>query len=138
MLIPQVEELLRCLLGTNGVRTSNLNDLGIQEEFDLNRLLRMKETESILGEDLCFCLRVLLIERHGANLRNEMAHGMLSSSAFFRDDAIFAWWLVLRMVCGPVAESITAATHSADWRVGSFTRNKRERCNWELTIRFQS
>jgi hypothetical protein len=114
VLIPQLEHMLRCGLALHNVVTSTLNNAGIQEEFDLNKLLSMPETASLLGEDLCFALRVLLVERHGYNLRNEMAHGMLSPGRFYSDDAIYTWWLVFRMIGGPVAEAIMRGSVSSD------------------------
>ncbi len=52
VLIPQVEHMLRSLLTEKMVVVSTLDDQGIQQEFDLNRLLSMKETRSLLGDDL--------------------------------------------------------------------------------------
>jgi hypothetical protein len=106
VLVPQLEHLLRCLLQANGVITSSLKDDRVQEEFDLNRLLVMRETERLVGEDLCFVLRVVLTERFGFNLRNELAHGMLMPGQCFSPASIYAWWLIFRIVCGPVADLI--------------------------------
>jgi len=103
VLIPQLEHVLRYALNCQNVITSGINDKGIQREFDLNEILFMSQAEQLLGEDLCFVLRVLLIDRHGCNLRNELAHGMKSPGFFFSDMAVYAWWLVLRIVGGPFA-----------------------------------
>lgn len=106
VLVPQLEHLLRCSLADKDVITSSLNDAGLQQEYDLNRLLVMKETEELLGEDLCFTLRMLFTERYGYNLRNEISHGMLTPGAFFSESAVYAWWLFLRIVGGPIANAI--------------------------------
>lgn len=106
VLLPQLENLLRCLHQQDGTATSTLNQYGIQEDYDLNRLLRMAESENLLGKDLCFVLRVVFTERWGYNLRNELAHGMLSTTAFFTEVAVYAWWLIFRIVCGPAANAI--------------------------------
>jgi hypothetical protein len=106
VLLPQLENLIRCLHQQNGIPTSTLNQDGIQEDYDLNRLLRMPESENLLGKDLCFVLRVVFTERWGYNLRNELSHGMLPATAFFAEAAVYAWWLIFRMVCGPVANAI--------------------------------
>lgn len=104
VLIPQLEHLLRILLKNRGVVTSGIDQSGIQKEFDLNILLTMQETEKLLGLDLVFALRVIFTERNGYNLRNEMAHGMLPSSAFFSEAAIYAWWLIVIIVAGSYAK----------------------------------
>src|ERR1700730_5973236 len=96
----------RCHLNAKGVVTSSINGDGIQQEFDLNRLLYMPEVDSLLGEDLCFALRVVMTERYGYNMRNEMAHGMLMPGFFFSEPAVYAWWLVFRIVAGPIADAI--------------------------------
>ena len=102
LLVFQIENSLRFLLGTRGVTTSSLSSEGIQEEYGLDRLLSMPETESILGEDLVFDLRGLLIERHGSNIRNRLAHGLLRSELFGAPELVYLWWLVLGLSIGPV------------------------------------
>ncbi len=109
LLIPQVENSLRYVLRQHGVITSGLNSEGVQEEFDLNRILYMPELRPILGEDLIFELRGLLVERFGSNLRNEMAHGLIDQGAFYSAEAVYLWWTVLRVCCLPV---LIARTHA--------------------------
>ncbi len=106
VLVPQVEHILRDALNAQGVITSGLNPEGIQIEFDLNRLLSMPETETLLGEDLHFTMRMVFVERYGHNLRNQLAHGMLPYSFFFSHTAAFSWWLILRILGGPVADLV--------------------------------
>jgi hypothetical protein len=113
VLIPQLEHLLRYLLSGQNVITSRLNPEGIQEELDLNRLLCLPETEKLLGEDLHFAVRVMFIERFGFNLRNHLSHGMLPSGAFSSTPAVYVWWLILRIVGGPVAEMILQQSKDA-------------------------
>ena len=111
-LVLQLENSIRFLLVQNGSIASSVRTDGVQNEYDLNRLLTMSETESLLGEDLAFAMRVLFTERFGYNLRNEMAHGMLEPGAFFADSAIYAWWLILRFVSGPAAHALLSAQSS--------------------------
>ena len=66
---------LRYVLESHGVTTSVLDPDGIQPERDLNTLLKSSRFSiplaGILGEDVIFNLRGLLVETFGANLRNE-------------------------------------------------------------------
>lgn len=101
-LIPQIENSVRYLLERKGVICSGLNSEGIQEEFDLNSLLRMPGAEDLFGKDLCFDLRGLLIERMGSNLRNRQAHGLIDQEGFFSASICYFWWLVLRIICWPI------------------------------------
>ena len=110
LLVPQVENSVRYILEQRGVITSGLDDEGIQDERDLNRTLRLPEfaepLKEVLGEDLLFDLRGLLIERYGSNLRNDLAHGLLDYYAFFTPPCIYLWWLTLRLCCIPVITSL--------------------------------
>ncbi len=102
LLLPQVENSIRYVLSANGIITSGLNSEGIQEEFDLNRLLQMPETSQIFEEDLIFGLKGTLISRAGGNFRNRLAHGLLDYDHFLTYDAVYVWWLILKLCCIPV------------------------------------
>jgi len=106
LLVPQIEHAIRILLARAGSITSTLTSEGIQDERSLNDLLAMPELEPILGADIIFSLQGLLVERHGANLRNLVAHGLLHHGAFYTAQAVYLWWLVLRLCCIPVLNGI--------------------------------
>ncbi len=53
----------------------------------------------MLGEDIVFDLRGLLVERFGSNLRNEGAHGLMDYEEFLAPQAIYLWWLALKLCC---------------------------------------
>lgn len=102
LLIPQIENSIRYLLNRNGVITSGLNSDGIQEEFELNKLLDMPETAKLFHEDLLFGIRGTLTSRFGHNFRNLLAHGLLEHSDFFSYNAVYIWWLILKICCMPL------------------------------------
>jgi hypothetical protein len=99
LLVPQIEHLIRVILTSAGHRTSAYDSDGIQDEHDLNATLRHPELPKLLGEDLVFDLRGLLVERFGSNIRNELAHGMRSYSGFYMADSAYCWWISLRLIC---------------------------------------
>jgi hypothetical protein len=105
ILVPQVENSIRYILNQNGVITSGLNQEGIQEDFDLNRLLDMPETAKIFHEDFIFSLRCTLTSRFGSNFRNLMAHGLLEYGHFYSYVAVYIWWLILRICCTPLVKN---------------------------------
>ncbi len=107
LLIPQLEAGIRSLLNRNGVITTSLSQEGIQEEIDLGRLLAKPELIEILGEEIVFDLRGLLVERYGGNLRNRMAHGLMDTDEFFSPNAVYLWWLYLRLCCLPILARLT-------------------------------
>ena len=89
-LLPQVENSLRYLLNQRGIITSSYSDEGIQEDWDLGRLLYdVPELKVILGEDIVFDLQTLLVSRFGDNLRNNAAHGKLAYNQLFSEAVIY-------------------------------------------------
>lgn len=110
-LIPQLEESVRYILFQLRVITSGLDDDGIQDEYNLNRMLSASEfskpLEGVIGEDFVFDLRGLLVERFGTNLRNDMAHGLISYNAFYSFFTCYLWWLSLRFYSWPTFAKLT-------------------------------
>lgn len=109
LLIPQFENSVRILLARRGVKTSRINDEGLQEEYDLNTTLRMDQTVEIFGGNTTFDLQGLLVERTGANLRNRMAHGLMGKAEFNSVYTVYLWWLILRLCCLPLIRVVDGA-----------------------------
>ena len=105
----QIENSIRYVLNNEGVITTSLSSEGIQEEIDLNRLLDFPELIPIFGEDLIFDLKGLLINRFGDNLRNRIAHGLLSSNDFSSSAMIYFWWLTLQICAYPQMQCFLSA-----------------------------
>lgn len=108
-LVPQIEASVRYILSQVGVIASGLTSDGIQDEYSLNRTLREPEFSEplckVFGEDFVFDLRGLLIERFGANLRNDMAHGLIEHNIFYSESGCYLWWLSLRFYSLPIVAS---------------------------------
>ena len=98
LLVPQVEPALRWHLQRLGVNTIRFNCGGYQEERDLNQLLAMPEARDFLGERIHFALTALLTSRFGANLRNDLAHGLIEAGVCYSVIVLFFWALML-LVC---------------------------------------
>jgi len=108
LLVPQVENSVRYVLSQAGVITSGIDSEMIQEDYDLNRTLRMKEAEGVFGEDLIFDLRGLLVERFGSNLRNRIAHGLMHIGEFYTQQCAYLWWTTLRLCLLPIMNANSA------------------------------
>ncbi len=106
LLIPQLENSIRYVLKQYGVTTSGIDSKGVQDEHNLNNTLYLPEMQEIFGEDITFDLQGLLVERFGNNLRNRMAHGLMSHDAFCSDQVIYLWGLILRLCCSPIIRQI--------------------------------
>lgn len=101
LLIPQIEHSLRCLVKRRGAITSWL-DKGIQDEYIMSVLFdkQKADLEAIFGEDIAFDLIGLLNRKgFGSNLRNLMAHGLISSNGFYASPTVYLWWLTLHLCC---------------------------------------
>jgi hypothetical protein len=107
LLLPQLENSIRHELELQNLIVSGLDQSNIQKEYDLNKLFEIYflQLVSIFGEDLIFDLRGLLIERFGSNLRNRMAHGLISAQKFSSPNMVYVWWLALRLCLVPLARS---------------------------------
>jgi hypothetical protein len=86
----------------------------VQEERDLNILLRFPEVTEMFGEDTVFEMQGLLVERFGANLRNRIAHGLLGDSGFYSSEVLYAWWLILRLLCIPILRKRSSSHLATD------------------------
>jgi hypothetical protein len=72
------------------------DDDGTQSVSLLKRILTHPDLARVLGEDLLFDLQGLLIMQEATNLRNVLSHGLLADREVGLD-AIYAWWLCLRI-----------------------------------------
>jgi hypothetical protein len=98
LLVPQIEHMVRTHLKTAGVKTSVLDQSGIENETGLSTLVDLPEVSRIFGEDIAFEIKVLFCDPFGPNLRNELAHGLLSEDQCESVYSIYAWWLGLKLV----------------------------------------
>ena len=98
LLIPQVENSVRVIFLHHGLITTNQDEQGIETKKDLGTLLYLPQSREILGDDLLFTLRGLLVERFGTNLRNRFAHG-LDTSLLESAHSIYLWSLALFLCC---------------------------------------
>lgn len=102
LLIPQFENSIRHILTEAGKITSGIDSEGIQDEKSLNTTLYLPEIKELIDENILFDLQGLLVERFGSNLRNLMAHGLMSHHAFYAHDARYLWCMILKLCCLPI------------------------------------
>ena len=114
ILVPQIEHMVRCHLKQAGVQTTNIDGNGIENENGLSSLMDLPQTKEIFGEDLSFEIRALVCDSFGPNLRNELAHGLLDDRAFYSSNAIYAWWLGLRLVFIPFWNALSSDAKSKE------------------------
>lgn len=101
LLVPQIEHLARYHLKQLGVKTTTLSLDGIENENGLSTLMELPQVQKIFGENIAFEIKALFCDPFGANLRNELAHGLLDHEACYSVHSIYAWWLSLKLVFNP-------------------------------------
>lgn len=98
LLVPQLEHLVRFHLKQAGVKTSNLDKNGIENENGLSTLIDNEQAQVVFGENLAFEIKALFCDSFGPNLRNELAHGLIGYGKAQSIYSVYAWWLLLKMV----------------------------------------
>ena len=98
LLSPQIENMVRFHLKAAGVITTYLDPDGLETENGLSTLIDLPKTVEIFGEDLTYEIKALFCDQLGPNLRNNVAHGLLDDQQVHSVDAIYAWWLGLKLV----------------------------------------
>ena len=96
--VPQLEHMVRSHLQAAGVRTTTLNENGIENENGLSALMDLPRTAEIFGDDVAFEIKALFCDALGPNLRNQLAHGLLGYDACESVYSIYAWWFGLKLV----------------------------------------
>jgi len=97
LLTPQLEHIVRYHLKRAGAETTTIKD-SVVTENGLSTLIRMPEAEQIFGADLQFEISALFCEKDGPNFRNDLAHGLIEESQLMGDLAVYAWWMMYRLV----------------------------------------
>ncbi len=111
ILPPMLENAFREILASMGINTSRLDKDLVSEEKSLGENLDHPAIGKILGADLLFDLKTLLLkEEDGFNLRNSVSHGLMSDSNFFLAEdgknsrelaqVVYLWWIALKLCFG--------------------------------------
>ncbi|VGO17198.1 hypothetical protein PDESU_05794 [Pontiella desulfatans] len=103
LLVPQVEHLVRVIFKENEIITTRLDPVsGIETENGLGTLLDNPRAAEVLGDNIAFELKVLLTDEFGANLRNQIAHGLFNDGAAASTFSVYAWWYCLKLVINSI------------------------------------
>lgn len=74
----------------------------------------LPEAKIIFGDDLTFEIKSVFTEPLGLNLRNEVAHGLLDDESSSSIHAVYAWWMIIRLLIDSVVRgSIRNKNHGA-------------------------
>ena len=106
ILVPQLENSLRHVLGQAGREVTKRDKHGLQNYIQMGVMLSeyRAELEMILGKDVVRELKVLFVDQLGVDLRNQIAHGLMRYEQFFHHASIYAWWFIFHLTICPVRE----------------------------------
>ena len=119
LLVPQIEATCRHVLRMKEKLTSKYTSERVQDERSLNQMFEEEYSlvlSEVLGEDTVYNLRGLLVDRFGANLRNNLSHGLLFDEQLAGPDSIYFWYISVNVYCRPLIAAIQS--HSDETRTG--------------------
>ncbi len=98
LLIPQIENSIRTLLGVQGKPVTAVDPVdGTEQYLFLGTLLQSNDVIEILGNDMAVEMQSLLLEKASWNGRNRLCHGLMDDNEFNGTQAFYVWWLVFRL-----------------------------------------
>ncbi len=109
ILVPQLEHLVRVMLKGAGAHTLLTVENGVETEKSLAALLDMPQAAEVLGAGIVMELKAMLVDPGAANLRHDIAHGLLDDAAAWSHNAVYMWWSCLRLVVWPLWKMINQA-----------------------------
>ncbi|MDD2542378.1 MAG: DUF4209 domain-containing protein [Desulfuromonadaceae bacterium] len=119
LLVPQIEHLVRYHLKARGVKTTNLDINGIENENGLSTLIDLPEVKEIFGENIAFEINALFCDAFGPNLRNEVAHGLLDYEECSSIYSVYAWWICLKLAFNTFWNARNNTKNQADTNSGA-------------------
>jgi len=112
ILMPQIEHWLRWLLQSEGFDTVIRKHDGTDEQMRLESLLAEQVMKEMLEDAFWYELSYYFLNPHGANLRNEMLHGLVPDDENCSTLLTSFWHLCLRivMLSQPITETHEEST----------------------------
>jgi|GEM_PF-6984030 hypothetical protein len=91
ILVPQLENILRRVAEKCGEAVDTVDQNGVTKYRALASILKSKKIESCMNmnEDIIFLLRGLLVDPFGPNIRNEIAHGIVTEERSYSGPYIY-------------------------------------------------
>ena len=96
ILVPQIENAVRCLAIECGEPVYNINEEGIEEIKTMHAVLELEGIKDCLDEDLLLALKTIFCSKFGFNIRNNIAHGIFSDNFFQSLKGLYVWRFALK------------------------------------------
>ena len=99
LLMPQVENAIRCLAESCGAVVYKTDSNGIEECLSLDSILKLDELQESLDPEMLFNMRVFYTSPYGIGMRDIVGHGLRSDKGLQSADCLAVWWFTLHLVC---------------------------------------
>ena len=98
ILAPQIENLFRYIAEISGAITTTINNKNTSDAKLLSSVFDTPELIDCYNTDILFLFKGLLNEKAGANIRNNIAHGLMSEATGNSGVARFFFWWVVKLL----------------------------------------
>lgn len=105
ILVPQFESTLRRMFSKAGYSTTSIKKGNTQQEVTFNEFLLRDDIKSELGNDVHKLIQIVMVEKSGLNLRNEIAHGLIDISDINYTKGILVIYLFLVLTSYTIKKS---------------------------------
>lgn len=99
LLMPQVENAIRCLAELCGAVVYKTDCNGIEECLSLDSILKLEELQESIDPEILFNMRVFYTSPYGIGMRDIIGHGLRSDKGLQSADCLAVWWFTLHLVC---------------------------------------
>lgn len=99
ILMPQVENAIRCLAHDCGAVVYKTNDDGTEDCLSLESILNLPEINQSIDPVFLFNLRVFYTSKYGLGMRNIVSHGLVSDAELSSYQGLIVWWFTLYICC---------------------------------------
>lgn len=114
ILAPAIEASVRHILHQYGIETRAIRDDDTEIETGLSTLMDLDEVDDIFDKDLAWNIRALFCGPLGPNLRNRVAHGLVTRAEAESTASIYAWFFAFRLAFVPYFNAIRGGDEAVD------------------------
>jgi Domain of unknown function (DUF4209) len=95
ILVPQFESTLRRMFAAAGYATTSIKKSTAQHEETFNEFLNRDDIKEALGERIHKLIQMVMVDQMGINLRNKVAHGLITFEQCTKDLNLLVIYLFL-------------------------------------------
>lgn len=99
LLMPQLENCVRCLAQECGAIVYKTEKNGIESCLSFESILKLPEVIECFEETFLFNLRLFYTSPYAFGMRNNVCHGLYSDDELQSSESLAVWWFTLKICC---------------------------------------